>query len=30
MMPTYAKALLGIYAKKMSNVIHEVQENEKD
>lgn len=25
MMPTYAKALLGLYAKKMRDIIHEVQ-----
>ena len=30
MMPKYAKALLGAYAKKMRDVIHEVQANEKD
>ena len=30
MMPKYAKALLGIYAKKMRDVIHEVQANETD
>ena len=30
MMPAYAKALLGLYAKKMRDVIHEVQANETD
>ena len=30
MMPKYAKALLGAYAKKMRDVIHEVQSNEAD
>ena len=30
MMPKYAKALLGAYAKKMRDVIHEVQANETD
>ena len=30
MMPAYAKALLGVYAKKMRNIIHEVQSNETD
>ena len=30
MMPAYAKALLGVYAKKMRDVIHEVQANETD
>ena len=30
MMPKYAKALLGLYAKKMRYVIHEVQANETD
>ena len=30
MMPAYAKALLGAYAKKMRDVIHEVQANEAD
>ena len=30
MMPKYAKALLGAYAKKMRGVIHEVQANETD
>ena len=30
MMPAYAKALLGAYAKKMRDVIHEVQANETD
>ena len=30
MMPKYAKALLGVYAKKMRDVIHEVQANETD
>ena len=29
-MPKYAKALLGLYAKKMRDVIHEVQANETD
>ena len=29
-MPGYAKALLGVYAKKMRDIIHEVQANEKD
>ena len=29
-MPKYAKALLGAYAKKMRNVIHEVQGSETD
>ena len=29
-MPAYAKALLGAYAKKMRDVIHEVQANETD
>lgn len=29
-MPKYAKALLGAYAKKMRDIIHEVQANEKD
>ena len=30
MMPAYAKALLSAYAKKMRNIIHEVQSNETD
>ena len=30
MMPKYAKALLSAYAKKMRDVIHEVQANETD
>ena len=30
MKPKYAKALLGVYAKKMRDVIHEVQANETD
>ena len=30
MMPNYAKALLSAYAKKMRNIIHEVQANETD
>ena len=30
MIPVYAKALLGAYAKKMRDVIHEVQANETD
>ena len=30
MMPAYAKALLAVYAKKMRDVIHEVQANETD
>ena len=30
MKPEYAKALLGAYAKKIRDVIHEVQANEKD
>ena len=30
MMPAYAKALLGVYAKKMRDIIHEVQANETD
>ena len=30
MMPSYAKALLGAYAKKMRDIIHEVQANESD
>ena len=30
MMPKYAKALLAVYAKKMRDVIHEVQANETD
>lgn len=30
MTPAYAKALLGLYAKKMRDVIHEVQANETD
>ena len=29
-MPAYAKALLGAYAKKMRDIIHEVQANETD
>ena len=29
-MPNYAKALLSAYAKKMRNIIHEVQSNETD
>ena len=30
MIPQYARALLGAYAKKMRDVIHEVQANESD
>ena len=30
MMPSYAKSLLGLYAKKMRDVIREVQANETD
>ena len=30
MIPSYAKALLGSYAKKMRDIIHEVQSNETD
>ena len=30
MIPKYAKSLLGVYAKKMRDVIHEVQANETD
>ena len=30
MTPAYAKALLGLYAKRMRDVIHEVQANETD
>ena len=30
MMPAYAKALLGVYAKRMRDAIHEVQANETD
>ena len=30
MMPEYAKALLGVYAKRMRDVINEVQSNETD
>ena len=30
MMSQYAKALLGVYAKRMRDVIHEVQANETD
>ena len=30
MIPAYAKSLLGLYAKKMRDVIHEVQANETD
>ena len=30
MIPQYAKALLGAYAKRMRDVIHEVQANETD
>ena len=30
MINQYAKALLGVYAKKMRDVIHEVQSNETD
>ena len=30
MIPQYAKALLGAYAKKMRDIIHEVQANETD
>lgn len=30
MTPAYAKALLGLYAKKMRDVIHEVKANETD
>ena len=29
-MPKYAKALLSVYAKKMRDIIHEVQANETD
>ena len=29
-MPKYAKALLGAYAKRMRDIIHEVQANETD
>ena len=29
-MPAYAKVLLGVYAKRMRDVIHEVQANETD
>ena len=29
-MPAYAKVLLGVYAKKMRDVIHDVQANETD
>ena len=29
-MPKYAKSLLGSYAKRMRDIIHEVQANEKD
>lgn len=30
MIPSYAKSLLGVYAKKMCDIIHEVQANETD
>ena len=30
MIPKYAQALLAVYAKKMRDIIHEVQANEKD
>ena len=30
MLPQYAKSLLGVYAKKMRNIIHEVQASETD
>ena len=30
MMPAYAKSLLVVYAKKMRDIIHEVQANETD
>ena len=30
MTPSYAKALLAVYAKKMRDIIHEVQANESD
>ena len=30
MIPSYAKALLAVYAKKMRDIIHEVQSNETD
>ena len=30
MIPRYATALLAVYAKKMRNIIHEVQSNETD
>ena len=30
MIPSYAKSLLAVYAKKMRDVIHEVQANETD
>ena len=30
MIPSYAKSLLGAYAKKMRDIIHEVQANETD
>ena len=30
MMPEHAKALLGVYAKKMRDIIHEAQANETD
>ena len=30
MIPSYAKVLLGVYAKRMRDVIHEVQSNETD
>ena len=30
MIPSYAKSLLGLYAKKMRDVIHEVKANETD
>ena len=29
MIPQYAKSLLGVYAKKMRDIIHEVQSNDK-
>ena len=30
MIPSYAKSLLAVYAKKMRDIIHEVQANETD
>ena len=30
MMPAYAKSLIAVYAKKMRNIIHEVQASETD